>query len=234
MTDMIVQTHTILTLLGASPTQISHVKQAVNDSVILVAADGGASTSLACGRIPDAVIGDMDSITPEIREEIPHERLFHIAEQDSTDFEKCLMRVSAGAIVAYGFLGGRVDHELAAFTSLVRNPHHRCILVGEEDIVFLSSSTFEIDLPEGTRFSLYPLAPVKGTSQGLLYPIDGLSLSPVTQVGTSNEVTGPVRLSFESREMLIILPAEHLDAALTAIAPNVEMPAKSPLAPRDQ
>ena len=228
MTEVIVQTPTILTLFGAAPTQIRHVKQAVTDSLILVAADGGATTSLRLGRVPDAVIGDMDSITSEIREQIPQERLHHVSEQDSTDFEKCLMRIRAGAILAYGFMGGRVDHELAAFTSLVRNPDHCCILVGDEDIVFLAPAEFEIDLPRGTRFSLYPMAPVTGTSEGLKYAIDGLTLSPVTRVGTSNEVIGPVRLAFSSREMLIILPVAYLDVALEALAPGLKSPLAQP------
>jgi thiamine pyrophosphokinase len=208
MTATIVQTRTILTLFGAGPTHLRLAKQAVNDSVILVAADGGASVSVAAGRVPDIVIGDMDSILDETRKAIPAERFYHIAEQDSTDFEKCLQRVKAGAIVAYGFLGGRIDHELAACTALVRHSDQLCILVGEEDICFLAPAKFDIDLPVGTRFSLFPMGPVQGTSTGLMYPIEGILMSPSTRVGTSNQTTGPVSLKFETREMLIILPRE--------------------------
>jgi thiamine pyrophosphokinase len=220
MTAMIVQTDLILTLFGASPTQLTIVKQAVNDAVILVAADGGASVSVAAGRIPDAVVGDMDSILPETRAAIPSDCFHHIAEQDSTDFEKCLRRIKAGAIIAFGFLGGRIDHELAACTALVRHPEQICIMVGEEDICFLAPSEFGINLPLGTRFSLFPMGPVSGTSSGLKYKIDGLAFTPATQVGTSNEVTGPVSLTFETRQMLIILPRETLADVLQVLAPQ--------------
>jgi thiamine pyrophosphokinase len=72
------------------------------------------------------------------------------------------------------------------------------------------------------------LGVVSGTSKGLVYPIDGLTLSPVTRVGTSNEVNGSVHLHIDKREMLLILPAEHLQIALDAYAPDLP---KSPLAP---
>ena len=220
MTAVIVQTRTILTLFGASPTQFSLAKQAVNDSVILVAADGGASVAVAAGRIPDLVIGDMDSILPATRDQIPDERFHHIAEQDSTDFEKCLRRIKAGGILAYGFLGGRLDHELAACTALVRHPEQTCIMIGENDICFLAPERFEIDLPQGTRFSLFPMAEVAGQSNGLKYPIADLTFTPSTQVGTSNEVTGPVSLTFDRRNMLIILPRDTLDTVLDVLAPE--------------
>ena len=233
MTAVIVQTRTILTLFGASPTQFSLAKQAVNDSVILVAADGGASVCVAAGRIPDLVIGDMDSILPATRDQIPINRFHHIAEQDSTDFEKCLRRISAGAILAYGFMGGRLDHELAACTALVRHPEQTCIMVGEDDICFLAPERFEINLPKGTRFSLFPMAEVTGQSQGLKYPIDGLIFTPSRQVGTSNEVTGPVLLTFNLRHMLIILPREALDAVLNVLAPEAVALTRQAKADRD-
>ena len=91
------------------------------------------------------------------------------------------------------------------------------ILFGEEDICFLAPERLEIDLPEGTVFSIFPMAPVSGKSQGLFYPIDGLELSPTDRVGTSNAVTGPVTLELPGRTTLIMLPQSALQAALTAL-----------------
>ena len=217
MFPIIVHSRTVLTLLGGGLTQFSHVKQALSGAPILVAADGGANLAVASGVIPDAVIGDMDSISPEARVLIPKARLHHIAEQDSTDFEKCLRHIKAPAILAYGFTGGRLDHELAACTALVRHPEQRCILIGDEDICFLAPASLNLDLPKGTRLSLYPMGEVTGTSEGLKYPIDGITFSPATQVGTSNEVTGSVKLTFNARVMLVILPRDALPILLKAL-----------------
>ena len=210
----IVHTPIFMTLLGGASTHFSHVNQSLKMAPILVCADGGADLAVEHGLQPEAVIGDLDSLSDAARRKLDPSRVHHIAEQDSTDFEKCLRSVSAPAILAHGFSGGRLDHQLAACTALVRHPDQRCILMGEEDLCFLAPLTFEIDLPVGTRFSLYPMGEVSGTSTGLLYPIDGLVMSPSTRGGTSNEVTGPVSLSLSARLMLVLLPVAHVDAVL--------------------
>lgn len=219
MSAIIVQSSTFLTLLGGGPTHFRHVKQSLTRAPILVAADGGAELALAHDLPLAAVIGDMDSISAATRSALPPDQVYLIAEQDSTDFAKCLRSVQAPAILALGFTGGRLDHQLAACTSLVNFPDKTVLMLSEEDVCFLCPLAFDIDLPKGTRFSLYPMAAMKGTSEGLQYPIDGLVMSPATRVGTSNAVTGPVRLAFETREMLVIVPLECLDAVLEALVP---------------
>ncbi|GFE65927.1 thiamine diphosphokinase [Litoreibacter roseus] len=220
MYDKIVQTDMFLTLLGGAPTQSCHVQQVIDIAPILVAADGGADTALKAGHTPRAVIGDMDSISPDAKLKIPSEALHFIAEQDSTDFEKCLRRITAPLILAVGFTGARLDHELAVCTALVRHPEQTCVLVGDTDICFLAPLTFEIDLPMGTRFSLFPMGQVKGQGEGLKYDITGLSFAPWSQIGTSNETTGLVKLSFDQRFMLVLLPRAYLGAVIKALVPD--------------
>ncbi len=214
MRQIIVHTPTFLTLLGGSPEISAVLERVLTLAPILVAADGGADAALRAGHVPKVVIGDMDSISVEARKNIPADQQYHIAEQDSTDFEKCLRHIKAPVILALGFSGGRLDHQLAACTALVRHPEQKCILIGAEDLCFLAPASFALDLPRGTRFSLYPMGPVGGTSLGLKYPIDNVPMSPATRVGTSNEVTGRVEITLESRTMLVVLPVEHLDAVI--------------------
>lgn len=214
---IIVRTRTFLTLLGGAKTQLKHVNQALRSAPTLVAADGGADTALAARHMPVAVIGDMDSISDAARAQIPAERLHHIPEQNSTDFAKCLRSIEAPAILAVGFAGGRLDHQLAACTTLVNFPDQVVILLTQEDVCFLAPLKLRLDLAAGTRVSLYPMGPVKGRSTGLTYPIDGLTLSPATRVGTSNKADGPVELEFESRDMLVLLPRDQLDIALRSL-----------------
>lgn len=210
-----------MTLLGGGPTHLRHVIQSLKAAPILVCADGGADLAVAHDLPIEAVIGDMDSLSAQALAGIDSTRVHHIAEQDSTDFEKCLYSVTAPAILAHGFTGGRMDHELAACSALVRHPDQRCILMGEQDLCFLAPLDFEIDLPMGTRFSLYPMGQVSGRSHGLKYPIDGLEMSPATQIGTSNEVTGPVSLHIDARLMLVLLPVEHVGLVLDALVPEL-------------
>ncbi len=184
----------------------------------VVAADSGADALWAVSIVPDAVIGDMDSIDPETIAALPDGVLHPVEEQDSTDFDKCLRHILAPLVLGYGFLGARVDHQLAAMTVLARYPERRCVLLGDEDALILCPPDLSLDLPAGSRLSLFPLAEVRGTSEGLRWPIGGIAFRPDGSVGTSNEVTGPVRLRFDGAKMLLILPSSALDALVAALA----------------
>ena len=132
-----------------------------------------------------------------------------ILEQDTTDLEKCLYSVAAPLFIGLGFLGGRIDHHLAAMNALVRFAETPVVLVGGEDLCFLCPPRFEIALAPGTRVSLFPMGPVRGRpSDGLRWPVSGLAFDPTGRIGTSNEATGGlVRIGFDAPRMLVILPA---------------------------
>jgi len=75
-----------------------------------------------------------------------------------------------------------------------------------------------LELSPGEVFSLFPMAPVRGTSTGLEWPIAGLDFAPAGRIGTSNRVAASrVELSFDAPGMLVILPRRRLDAAIRAI-----------------
>ncbi len=183
----------------------------------VVAADGGAAVCVNHDVIPNAVIGDMDSVDEETLSRLPPERIHRVLEQDSTDFDKALRNISAPLIIGAGFTGGRMDHELACFNAMLRHADRRCILVGECDIVFLAPPTLTMPLVAGTRVSLFPLSRVAGHSQGLRWPIGGLDFRPDGKIGTSNEAVGPVTLDWDRAGMLVILPRDCLEGAVKAL-----------------
>lgn len=199
-----------VTLLGGGPCHNTVYETAKALAPVLVAADGGAGHALAFGDIPDAVIGDMDSLSDRMRAALPADRLHAIAEQESTDFDKALRHICAPMVLGVGFLGRRLDHTLAAMSVLVRRHAQPCILLSQEDAVFALPAEIALDLPQGSRFSLYPLAPVCGRSEGLRWPIDGLEMSPLGQIGTSNEITGPLRLWSDRPGLVAITPLAAL------------------------
>jgi thiamine pyrophosphokinase len=208
-----------VTLLAGGPVLRRDFRAALALAPVLVAADGGADRALRLGADPQAVIGDMDSISPEAREQLAG-RLHPVAEQDSTDFEKALTRIKARFVLALGTLGGRVDHELAVFSTLVqRLDAPPCLLIGAQDVVFAAPPRLDIRLAlrPGDRVSLFPMARVGGRSDGMRWPIDGLDLRPDGRVGTSNAATGPVRLWFDAVGMLVILPRNRLRAGFSAL-----------------
>ena len=215
---MILTTQNSVTLLGASAVCTEDIEEILRLAPVLVAADGGAERALTMGRMPDAVIGDFDSLPHLVREKIPTERLHHVTEQESTDFEKCLRAIEAPLILALGFAGQRLDHELAVYNALVRHPARRCIVIGSHDVAFHAPRALDLDLPAGSRLSLFPMGRVEGSSAGLRWPIDGISFAPDGRVGTSNDVTGPVQLRFDSDGMLVIAPRAALSAVMVGLS----------------
>ena len=220
MSATLLQIDSPVTLLGAGHSNSGCLKEALTHAPVLIAADGGANVAIAEGYIPEAVIGDFDSITEATRAAIPAERLCHVAEQDTTDFEKCLSRIAAPLILGVGFTGRRLDHVMAVWTVLARYPAQRCLILGDEDVVFLSPRRLALDLAEGERVSLFPMGAVSGRSTGLHWPIDGIGFAPDGRIGTSNRATGLVTLEFDAEKMLVMLPRTCLGAAIAALAPG--------------
>ncbi|RVV98696.1 thiamine diphosphokinase [Mesobaculum littorinae] len=203
-----------VTLLGGGAVTATDLALALRIAPQLVAADGGAQAALDCGVCPDAVVGDFDSLGEAARAALPADRLHHVAEQESTDFDKCLHAVEAPLLLALGFTGLRLDHTLAALNALVRHGARRVVMLGSDDICFHARGDERLDLPPGLRLSLFPMAAVTGRSEGLEWPIDGLKLAPDGRVGTSNRVTGRVRLRLSGPGMLVLLPRAALAPVL--------------------
>lgn len=206
-----------MTLVGAGSLTNLDVMQATNLAPGVVAADGGAAHCVFFGLDPEAVIGDFDSLSDDVRRAIPAAKLHQITEQETTDFDKALRSMDAPLVVGIGFGGARVDHHLAAFNTLVRQADRRCVLLGGEDVVFAAPPELTLRVAAGTRVSLFPMARVTGRSEGLLWPIDGLVLAPDGRVGTSNTANGDVWLRMEAPGMLVILPRDCLAEAVRAL-----------------
>ncbi len=215
-TEIVRATETI-TLIGGGPTDAATLAQALALGPRLVAADGGAGAALAAGHLPEAVIGDMDSLTPADRARLPDGTVHQIDEQDSTDFDKCLRAITAPLILGVGFTGARLDHQLASYNSLVRHYRQRCILIGPEEIVLLAPPSLRLDLPAGAVVSLFPLGAVEASSEGLQWPVGGLCFAPDGQIGTSNRATGPIWLAVTAPKMLLILPRAALEPLVVAL-----------------
>ena len=217
MDSEIVQSLTPVTLVGGAKFVAADVRDALALAPTLIAADGGANACVENGFSPTAVIGDFDSIHDQTRAALDGGKLIKVDEQNSTDFEKCVIRIDAPFILATGFAGDRLDHGLAALSVLARRLGPPTFLIGPDDFAFAAPDAFEIALSPGTRVSLLPMAPVTGKSVGLKWPIDGLTLDPMGRTGTSNEATGQVQLRFNEPGCLIILPREALPQAIQAL-----------------
>ncbi len=204
MVDTIVHALTPITLLGGADLDANELNICLSHAPSIVAADGGANHALRAGLRPLAVIGDMDSLTSAARTAFA-DILHPVAEQDSTDFDKCLMRVKAPLIMAAGFLGGRLDHTFSVLGVLARRSACHVVLVSRDDVcVLLPQGSSQWHLTPGDRAALLPLGAARVSSRGLRWDLDAQRMSPDGLVSSSNavaqalvtvEVTGPVLLT---------------------------------------
>jgi thiamine pyrophosphokinase len=200
-----------VTLVGGGPLEAGDLDAALALAPLIVAADGGLDHLARFGRAPAAVIGDMDSASPGLVG-AACATIHAIAEQDSTDFEKCLRSIAAPLVIGVGFLGGRTDHSLAAMNALVTSSGPPVLLLGGPDLCFACPPDLRLDLAAGSRVSVFPMAPVVGrVSEGLRWSVEGLAMAPDGRIGTSNEALGgAVRLGFDRPGAILILPRRVL------------------------
>ncbi|WP_363241076.1 thiamine diphosphokinase [Limimaricola sp.] len=212
-------------LVGGAGVDSSALRELAVPGRKVVAADAGADAVLAAGLSPEAVIGDLDSISTKAADQLS-DRLHRVEEQVTTDFDKALRHVAAPLVIAAGFTGGRIDHELAVLHGLVCHPDRPCVVVGAETLVFLAPPSLELSLPEGSAFSLFPFGAVMAASEGLRWPTDGLAMAPDRAIGTSNAVCGPVRLRPDAPCLLVILPRSALPVVVAAMPVAARWPAR--------
>lgn len=202
-----------LAIVGGGTSDLALLQDLAQRDYALVGADGGGNTIGAAGLVPQAILGDLDSILDRDGWE-RRTRVIHIPEQITTDFQKALYSTQAPVTLALGMTGKRLDHTLAALAALHEVAHERrVILVDETDIALAVSGPFAFDAEAGERISVHPLVPITfARTQGLYYPMNDLLLDPAGRLGTSNEGTGG-RVEIVPRDdtpWLLILGRERL------------------------
>lgn len=209
-----------VTLVGGGALDRQALLSALAVAPVLVAADGAADHVAAMGHSPSAIVGDMDSLTdPNIWSE--RATLIHLAEQDTTDFEKCLYSIEAPHFLAVGFTGGRMDHTLAVLHGMLRSPESTVTLLGEKEAMAFLPAEREInlDIEVGDTISLFPVLSARGVaSSGLEWPITGLEFAPGRQIGTSNRaIASQVRVHVDGVGVLLMMPRDRLIALLAGV-----------------
>ena len=162
---------------------------------LIVAADGGAAHALAAGLQLDAVVGDLDSVTMEMRSALPAERFHRVSDADTNDLQKAIAYcIGQGAdfvdITAAG--GGRADHALANLSVLRLFRGQAMVRIIDDFFeVSLIEGEAAVHAPVGTVVSLIAIGEATGvTTSGLRWNLADSSLG-FSPRGIHNEVAAP-------------------------------------------
>ncbi|MBN1921889.1 MAG: thiamine diphosphokinase [Anaerolineae bacterium] len=167
---------------------------------VIVAANGGTRHALDAEVIPQHIIGDLDSLEPELQAQLRASGTVfqtHPPAKDETDLELALLWAAeqpAETIVVLGALGGRPDQALAnlLLLALPALEGREVILAGGAWTIscIRGGETRVLHGSPGDTISLIPLGgDVHGVSTtGLAYPLRDETLHFGQARGVSNEL----------------------------------------------
>ena len=183
-----------------------------------VAADGGANMLLKSKYVPDAVVGDFDSLDPKTRKQMPNSKFLHIPEQDTNDADKAVrhcLKLGFKEINFLGADGGRQDQFLSGLEILFKysKQAHLISWTQLERMEFINR-IWEEKIATGTTLSLLPVfGGAKGiVTKGLKYALNNQDLSPgKSPSGVSNlVVSNPVSVNIKKGMLLLVVQHTEL------------------------
>lgn len=167
----------------------------------VIAADGGFGVCMAADRLPDLVVGDLDSIAAEALDQaarlgVPVRR--YPVEKDQSDLDLALLHAREAGARAVRFtaaFSGRLDHTLAALGTVLRSADLGS-RIEEPDLQGYAldarnRASLTLDARAGQRLSVFAIdrSTVVDLS-GVRYPLTDAPLPVLSSLGLSNLALG--------------------------------------------
>jgi thiamine pyrophosphokinase len=201
----------IVILANGSFPGTPHGLDLLKNAGVIICCDGAADKLLAFGMEPQAIIGDLDSISDRTREKYAS-ILVQSGDQESNDLTKAVRYcVEQGypSVSILGATGLREDHTLGNISLMLEYaPHIEVRIISDYGIFFLVRSGEVIQSEPGEMISIFSIdRRTTVSSTGLKYPLDNLPLSH-WYTASLNEATGKsFSLLFDSELPLIVYRA---------------------------
>lgn len=174
------------------------VQTLLENSEFTIALDGAADRFEGW----DVVVGDLDSIANS-------KGIQKDDNQENSDLAKALIEYDVDAVV--GIEGGRLDHRLAAFTSLFESQSDAILYFDGWRACRVDKSGLDIELNKGTLCSLMAFGKVENVRlQGVEYSLSGEDLSSGTRGVGNKSVSTEVSVSHDGGDLLFIWGANGL------------------------
>jgi thiamine pyrophosphokinase len=175
----------------------------------IVCCDGSAQNLVLAGMIPDAIVGDMDSLNDDFLNRFA-DRIYLDENQETNDLTKAVSWCSDMGykdIVIIGATGKREDHTLGNISLLAYYIKYvNVIMVTDTGIFRPFVTTSVISCFTGQQVSIFSLNPeTEVTSYGLRYPLNRTRITS-WWLATLNEALGDnFSLDFKNGSVIVYL-----------------------------
>jgi len=173
----------------------------------IICCDGSAKRLLEAGIEPEAIVGDLDSLSDEIEEKYS-DRLYRDEDQDTNDLTKAVewcINKEYKDIVILGATGKREDHTIGNISLLAEYAKKiDVIMVTDTGIISPHLKSCTISSFSGEQVSVFSINPLtRITSSGLKYKLNNLKLKNWWRA-TLNEATGgSVSIKFSGGPIIV-------------------------------
>lgn len=167
-------------------------------------------------RLPDLVIGDMDTLSTAMQEKYS-DIILRETEQEHNDQTKAVRWAlgnidNIGSIHILGATGGRADHTignlslLMEYTRMFDLQDINIETVSDDCTAFPITDTIEIDCGEGRQMSIFsPDSTLRIKSEGLMYSTDDVVFDNWWKATLNKTSQDRVRLEFNHPSMALII-----------------------------
>lgn len=201
---------TVILADGNYPTHEVPLKH-LHEADLIVCCDGAAEKLVAHGLEPGIIIGDLDSVSPDLKRRY-EKILVPDADQETNDLTKavnwCVVQ-GINEVVILGATGIREDHTLGNISLLADyNRSIKSTILTDTGSFMVYDHSVTVSSRAGQQVSLFSIDPtLTVTSSGLRYPLNNLRLNSWWR-GTLNEAKGEsFRLEFAEGQIIVFM--EH-------------------------
>jgi thiamine pyrophosphokinase len=181
----------------------------IREADLIVCCDGAAEKLDKYGLAPDAIVGDLDSLSDSLKEKYS-DRLFPDDDQETNDLTKavkwCLAK-DIKEVVIVGATGIREDHTLGNISLLAEyNRSMKVTMFTDTGSFSVYDHSVTVNCFQGQQVSLFSTDNrMKVTSSGLKYPLSNLVLKS-WWTGTLNEAADDrFTLEFNNGQIIVFL-----------------------------
>ena len=191
----------------------------VSENAVCFCADGGANFAFKYGKMPEVIVGDLDSIEKGVLEYYKNKNVLmkkFPKDKDFTDFELILEEISKieknrnylKKIFVVGGLGKRIDMTLSNL--FLMEKHKNLVFLEENEEIFYAEKPFVLENKKGYGFSIIPISEKveKLTLKGFKFETDKIDVKRESSRLVSNVIyQNEANVEFAKGMLIIII--EH-------------------------